>query len=272
MAATGPKEAQVYVGALVILRRWTSASSRVLFSAGVAIRPRPKEGTSMSSINRKTVALLAASLVGTCMWVSVSRANSIEVSAVTTTQTAGVWDFAYTMSLTADNTLSATNPMGTSLFVFYDILGLTGARASFTAGTTASSDWSVVIENTSGVWSGGQSQIVSQGGTALEYDLASVPNVRFQYVGGDFASIGTNADIGTAHIYSTLGPSLVQGQYAARWIGNSAGETQINSQSVLIPGEAVVASSVPLPAAAWEGLSVMLGLGFAARARRLVRG
>jgi hypothetical protein len=214
----------------------------------------------------RTVALLTAALAGVLASASVTKANSIQISGVTTTLTAGVWDYAYSMSLTANNGLSATNPNGTSMFVFYDVNGLTGPQASFTAGTTASTDWNIVVENTSGSWAGGLSSIIAQGGTNVANDSASIPNVRYQYVGAGFTPITTSA-IGTAHLYSTGAPGLY-GQYAARWVG-ATGNTQVNSQSPLMPLPA--GTTVPLPAAVWMGMSSLLGMAFFARARRRAR-
>jgi hypothetical protein len=208
----------------------------------------------------KTIALLSASLVGVFAFAAVTKANSIQISGVTTTLSAGVWDYAYSMSLTANNGLSATNPNGSSMFVFYDINGLTAPNATFTAGTTAAADWNIVVENKSGAWNSGLSSLVSQGGTNVANDLEFVPNVRFQYVGSGLTATETSA-IGTAHLYSTNAPGLF-GQYAARWIGLT-GNTEVNSQSPVMP-----ATAVPVPAAAWMGMSMLAGLGFVYRARR----
>jgi hypothetical protein len=210
--------------------------------------------------NIKTIALISASIIGVLAFASITKANSIQISGVTTTLNAGVWDYAYSMSLTANNGLSATNSNGSSLFVFYDVYGLTGAKASFSAGTTPATDWNVVIENKTGVWNAGLSSLVSQGGTNVANDLADVPNARFQYVGSGLTATETSA-IGTAHLFSTNAPGLY-GQYAARWIGLS-GNTQVNSQSPLMP-----ATSVPVPSAVWMGTSMLVGLGFFYRARR----
>jgi hypothetical protein len=210
----------------------------------------------------KYVGLLTAALAGVLASTPAAKANSIQISGVTTTLNAGVWTYAYSMSLTADNGLSATNPNGTSQFIFYDVYGLTGAKASFTAGTTAATDWNIVVENTSGSWAAGQSSLVSQGGTNVANDLANVPNVDFKYVGSGYTPTTTSA-IGIANIYSTNAPGLY-GQYAARWIGLS-GNTEVNSQSPLMPSPT---AAVPVPAAAWSGLSLLAGLGFFYRARR----
>ena len=208
----------------------------------------------------KTAALLAASLAGVLGFASATKANSIQISGVTTSNNGGVWTYSYAMSLTANNSLSATNPNGSSQFIFYDVYGLTAPKASFTAGTTAATDWSIVVENTTDVWALGKSSVVSQGGTNVANDLANVPNVRYQYVGSGFAPTTTSA-IGTANIYSANAPGLY-GQYAARWVGLT-GNTEVNSQSPLMP-----AASVPVPAAAWTGLSLLAGLGFVYGARR----
>ena len=217
----------------------------------------------------KTVSMLAAGLASVLLSASVVKANSIQISGVTTTLNAGVWDYAYSMSLTANNGISATNANGNSLFIFYDVYGLTGAKASFTAGATSTADWLTFVEPTSGSWAAGLSSVISQGGTNVANDLANVPNVRFQYVGSDYTPTSTSA-IGTAHLYSTNAPGLY-GQYAARWIGLS-GNTEVNSQSPLMPaptsGEG---QSVPLPSAAWMGVGMIAGLGFFARARRRAR-
>jgi len=220
----------------------------------------------MLSTKLKTVAVLAAGLASVLLSASVGKANSIEVGGVTTTLTAGVWDYAYSMVLSPDNSISATNPNGNSLFVFYDVIGLTGAKASFVAGTTSVSDWNIFVEPTSGNWSAGLSSIVSQGGTAVENDLAGTPNVRYQYVGRGLASGDTVSEIGTAHLYSTGAPGLY-GQFAARWIGIS-GNTQVNTQTPLMPvASSGAPQSVPLPAAVWMGVS-MIAVGFFARVRR----
>ena len=199
------------------------------------------------------MAVLAAGLASVLLSASVVKANSIQISGVTTTVSAGVWDYAYSMSLTANNGLSATNPNGNSLFVFYDLAGLTGVQASFTAGTTSVADWQIVVEPTSGSWTANLSSIIAQGGTNVANDLPNVPNVRFQYVGSGFTPTSTSA-IGTAHIYSTNAPGLY-GQYAARWIG-ATGNTQVNSQSEIMPQ----GSTVPLPSAAWMGGGLLTGL------------
>jgi len=227
-----------------------------------ASRGATMKGSPMWNKKLKTLAVLTAALAGMLASTSVTKANSIQISGVTTTLTAGVYDYAYSMSLTGNNGLSATNPNGNSLFVFYDVNGLTGSKASFTAGTTAVTDWQVVVEPFTSSWAGNLSSIVSQGGTNEANDLASIPNVRFQYVGADFSPTTTSA-IGTAHLFSTGAPGLY-GQYAARWIGLT-GNTEVNSQSPLMPGS----TSVPLPSAVWMGGS-LLGLAFFARARRRI--
>lgn len=218
----------------------------------------------------RTVALLTAGLAAALLGAPAARANSIEVGSVTTTLTAGVWDYAYSMSLSANNSISATNPDGSSMFIFYDVYGLAGVQASFISGTTATSDWNIVFENTSGNWANGQSTITAQGGSAVENDLAAYPNVRFQYVGAPFASGTSDSSIGTAHLFSTLPPGLY-GQFAARWVGIT-GNTQINTQSPLMPVVGVGAvNPTPLPSAAWMGVGSIVGLAFFARARRRAR-
>ena len=220
----------------------------------------------MLNTRLKPAAILTAALAGLLFGAPLTRANSIEVTGVTTTLTNGVWDYAYSMTLSAGNAISATNPNGSSLFIFYDVNGLTGAQASFAAGTTAVADWTPVIENTSGVWANNLSSLIAQGGTAVENDLPDVPNVRFQYVGSPLEAGTTSSALGTANIYSTQAPGLY-GQFAARWVGNSD-NTQINSQSVLLPAGGAGASAVPLPSAIWMGGSMMAGLAVFARARR----
>src|ERR1041384_2980371 len=122
-----------------------------------------KEGSIMWNKKLKAACLLTASVVGAFAGVSATRANSIEVGSVTTTLNAGVWDYAYTMVLSANNSLSLTNPFGSSLFEFFDASGLTGTKASFTSGSTPSADWHVIVENTWVNWTAGQSTILSQG-------------------------------------------------------------------------------------------------------------
>jgi hypothetical protein len=207
-----------------------------------------------------TIALLSASVAGVFAFASVTKANSIQVSGVTTTLNDGVWDTAYTMSLRANHGVSATKLNGSSLLFSYDVYGLTGTQASFTAGTTAVSDWNVVVENTSGALAGGLKSLVSQGGTNVSNDLNNVPKARFLNAGTGLTATATSA-IGTGHLYSTHAPGLY-GQYAARWIGLT-GNTEVNSQSPLMP-----ASAVPVPTAAWMGVSMLVGLGFFYRARR----
>ena len=221
----------------------------------------------MLTTKLKTAAVLTAALVGVLVGAPVTKANSIEVTGVTTTLTNGVWDYAYSMALTAGNGISSTNVNGTSEFVFYDVTGLTGTQASFASGTTATTDWHIVIQPTSGTWSNGLSSIVSQGGTAVETDLQSVPNVEFHYTGTGLTASGSNSALGTANIYSTQAPGLY-GQFAARWVGDS-GNTQINSQSVLLPtAGSGGGQAVPLPSALWMGAPLMVGLAFFARSRR----
>ena len=195
-----------------------------------------------------------------------ARGASIEIDAVTTTFNGTTWDYAYSMILTENNSLSATNPNGTSLFVFYDLTGL--ASASFTGGTTPASDWNVIQENTTGEWAGGISRIVSQGGTAVENDSATAINVRFQYVGAGFSAGPTNSAIGTAHLISSAPPGLY-GQYAARWVDANS-NTQVNTQSPLMPVAPGGAGPnvIPLPSALGMGLSSLIGLLLLARLRR----
>ena len=205
--------------------------------------------------------LLTVALAGVLAIAPAAKANSIQISGVTTTLNAGVWTYAYSMSLTAGNSLSATDPNGSSEFIFYDVYGLTGPQATFAAGTTAVSDWNIAVENTSGTWAAGLSSLVSQGGTNVANDLANVPNVRYQYVGRRLCA--------HRHLRHRHGRYLfdqcagLYGQYAARWIGID-GNTQVNSESPLQPGPTTAA--VPVPAAAWTGLSMLAGLGFFYRA------
>jgi len=197
-----------------------------------------------------------------------ARANSIEITGVNVVPIAGGFDYQYTMSLTAGNAISASNPNGNSMFVFYDLNGLFGTQASFTSGTTPSSAWSVNVEPTSGTWSNGFSTITSQAGNVQLADSAALPNVRFQYTGVDFAAVGLVSIIGTAHITSTQGP-VGFAKYAARWIDTSSSQTQINTDTPSAPGAVGAALAAPLPSAAWMGLSSIACLGvFAARRRR----
>lgn len=224
----------------------------------------------MSKKKLHIVALLTAVFAGVLLSASAARANSIEVGSVTTTLNNGLWDYAYAMTLTANNSISSTNPNGTSMFIFYDVNGLTSVQASFISGTTPASDWNIVFESTSGNWANDQSTITAQGGSAVENDLADSMNVRFQYTGLPFASGTSDSAIGTAHLFSTLPPGLY-GQFAARWVGIN-GNTQINSQSPLMPvpgGGAGIPT--PLPSAAWMGVFSVAGLALFARARRRAR-
>src|SRR5262249_41725990 len=96
-----------------------------------------------------------------------------------------------------------------SFFVFYDVGGLTPATggtvvpallppvATFTSGATPASDWLIIPELTTGSWSGGISQIISQGGIAGLPDSPVDTNIRFQYVGPGFASGASSAALGT---------------------------------------------------------------------------
>jgi hypothetical protein len=120
------------------------------------------------------------------------------------------------------------------------------------------------VEKTSNSWASDQSSTVSQGGTLMTPDLATVPNVRFQYVGAGFSSGATSSAIGTAHLFSTNVPGLF-GHYAARYVGLN-GQTEVNSDSPTMPSGS--AQVVPLPAALWMGLVSMLGLGILNRVRR----
>lgn len=213
----------------------------------------------------RTAALIA--VAAACVWggSSTARAASIGITGITTTQNNGVWDYAYSMTLGASNSLTADNTNGASQFAFYDVNGLAGAQASFTAGATATTDWGITVESTSGSWANGQSSTVAQGGTLVTPDLASIPNVRFQYVGEGYSSGATSSVIGTAHLYSTNAPGLY-GHYAARYVG-LLGKTEVNSDTPTLPGPGAV-QSVPLPSAVWMGLVSILGFGLFSRVRR----
>jgi len=214
---------------------------------------------------KKTTSALLIGLATLLAGSGAASANSIEISGVTTNFNGAAWDYAYNMTLTANNSVSATNPNGSSQFIFYDLTGLTGA--SFTSGTTPSSSWQVLQENTSGAWAGNVSSIVSQGGTAVEPDLPNLVNVRFQYTGPDFSAGASNSNIGTAHLLSTQAPGLF-GNFAARWVDANS-RTQVNTQSPIMPVPPGGAGNpVPLPSAVWMGLSSMAGLAILARARR----
>ena len=225
----------------------------------------------MITLKHKTLALTAAALAGLLWTAPAVRANSIEVDSVATSLSLGVWDYAYTMRLTAGNSISATNPNGSSLFIFYDLAGLTGPKASVDSGTVPASSWAIFIEATSGLWSNNQSSIVSQGGTAVETDLPTALNVRFQYTGPDFAAGASNSQINIVHLYSTLPPGLY-GQFAARWIGDS-GNTQVNTQSPITPNDSGggVGLPTPLPASLWMSLASIVGLAIFGRSRRRAR-
>jgi hypothetical protein len=213
----------------------------------------------------RVAAILAATLTGIWGGGPTSRAASIEISGITTSQTNGVWDFAYSMTLGANNSLTANDTNGASEFTFFDVNGLTGGKASFTAGTTATGDWKIVVEDTSGAWANNQSSTVSQGGTLVTPDLTTVPNVRFQYAGAGFNSGANPSAIGTAHLFSTNAPGLF-GHYAARYVG-LLGQTEVNSDSPTMPGNGSV-QLVPLPEALWMGLVSIAGLGILNRVRR----
>jgi len=215
----------------------------------------------------KIKALLTLSIASILAATSMARANSIEITGFSVTNTAGVFDYSYTMSLTAGNAISATNPNGNSMFVFYDLNGLTGAQATFTGGTTPSSAWSVNIENTSGVWSGGLSTIVSQAGNVQVTDSASLPNIRFQYTGPDFPAVGLVSILGTAHIISTQAPAGFA-KYAARWIDTNSGLTQINTDTPQAPGASGAGPSTPLPSSAAMSSLALGGLAMFAFNRR----
>src|SRR4051812_24420850 len=129
----------------------------------------------------KIKTLLTLSVAGILAATSMARANSIEITGFTVTPISGGFDYQYTMSLTAGNAISATNPNGTSMFVFYDVNALFGTKASFTAGTTPSNAWNVVFENTTANWTnanGGTSIITSQGAGAVISDSDQLTNVR----------------------------------------------------------------------------------------------
>jgi hypothetical protein len=223
------------------------------------------KGTTMWTEKLKVAAVLAATLTGIWGGVPHARAASIEISGINTTQSNGVWDYAYSMTLGANNSLTANDTNGASQFTFFDVNGLTGSKASFKAGTTAATDWNVVVENTTGAWANNQSSTVSQGGTLVSPDLSLVPNVRFQYVGAGFSAGANPSAIGTAHLYSTNAPGLF-GHFAARYVG-LLGQTQVNSDSPTLPGNDSM-QSVPLPQALWMGLVSIAGLGILNRVRR----
>jgi hypothetical protein len=210
-------------------------------------------------------AFIAAATMGAGGGGLTACAASIAISGITTTQTNGVWDYAYSMTLGANNSLTADTTHGASQFTFYDVNGLTGSKASFTAGTTATKDWTITVENTTGTWANGASSTASQGGTLVTPDQADVPNVRFQYVGAGLNSGASSSVIGTAHLYSTNAPGLF-GHYAARDVG-MLGQTEVNSDTPTLPGSGTV-QLVPLPAALWMGLVSIAGLGILNRVRR----
>ena len=93
-----------------------------------------------------------------------------------------------------------------------------------------------------------------------------LPRLLPPYELGLFA---TDSAIGIAHIYSTGAPGLY-GQYAARWIGLT-GNTEINSQSPLMPVPTAGVASTPLPSALWMGVTSIVGMAFFARSRRRAR-
>jgi hypothetical protein len=247
---------------LAALVTTTRVGQQLLLSPriGISSSRASKKGTTM--FGKKTSSLLIA-LAAIVAGTGAASANSIEIEGVTTTFNGSSWDYAYNMSLTANNSVSATNPNGSSQFIFYDLTGMTGA--SFTSGTTPSSSWQIFQENTSGAWANNVSSIVSQGGTAVEPDLPNLVNVRFQYVGPDFSAGANNSAIGTAHLLSTQAPGLF-GNFAARWVDANS-RTQVNTQSPQMPVPPAGAS-VPLPSAVWMGLSSLAGLAVVARARR----
>lgn len=213
----------------------------------------------------RVAAILAATLTGIWGGELTSRAASIEISGFTTTQSNGVWDYAFSMTLGTNNSLTANDTNGASQFTFFDINGLTGNKASFTAGTTATRDWNIVVENTTGTWANNQSSTVSQRGTLVTPDLSTVPNVRFQYAGPGFSSGANPSALGTVHLFSTNAPGLF-GHFAARYVG-LLGQTQVNSDSPTVPGTGTL-QSVPLPQALWMGLWSIAGLGILNRVRR----
>jgi hypothetical protein len=219
----------------------------------------------------RNVGILAAAVAGALMGASGVHANSIEIlvgsPVVTPLPSGGGFDWAYSISLTATDGITAAHAADAgrliggssgSVFSFYDLGGLVNpAVADRPAGYTVGSFGFF----TGGAWTASNQavtgSIASEGGIYTPLVDNGNLNEVFVYTGANFtAPAGPNTTLGVAHIYSTLGPaSASTTNFGARWIDSDTVTSNVNSQVPLGP------RAIPVPAAAWAGLSTLSGLG-----------
>ena len=218
----------------------------------------------------KKLGILAAAVVGTVLSIGSANASSIQASAPVVDAVAPVggfhsWD--YVITLTSGNGLTdGLRPGETtkgSLFVFYDLDGLApnsgGTAIGWVSGGTG---WSSgVIESQTNVGQG----IGNVGSDPPTTDASTTDdgrsNVRFNYTSTTDTAPGGTVVLGTVRIWSSV--------TLANLIGFLARDTQPNPISGGSPNPLGVANNwitsgpriVPVPAAAWMGLSTLSGLG-----------
>jgi hypothetical protein len=216
----------------------------------------------------KSLMVAAVALAGLAFGAGQASANSIEitVSSPVVTPIAGGFDWAYDLVLTPSNRVVSADPTpsatSTTVFdnsvggstgsvgVFFDIVGLFGVP--FFTGTvdTPTADWAVVVE-------GGSSPIISDSSTLSLAD-GGLPNVVVKYIGTGFTNTtASNVTLGTLH-FSSIGGLTGAGtiKFGARDYDPRTGVAVTNTNSQSTIGPAVI----PVPAAAWMGLSTLAGL------------
>jgi hypothetical protein len=210
-----------------------------------------------------------------------TKANSIVPSFVSATFNGVDFTYVYSVSENAPNstnqsridsgtasTLTAAG--GTALTTngdFFELIDFGGYVAgSATSGllTVGGASWSISVTN---------GQLIPVTGATVPDGAA--PDIIFQYVGtggGTLSAqsivtpVGLDLALGTITLHSTIAPTTL----ADRYVGQDFNTTTPGSQTAnngFVDGP----TAVPLPSAAWMGLSTLLAAGVVAGIRKRVR-
>ena len=211
----------------------------------------------------KSLGLLAAAVAGLLLSVSAAKANTIQ-SIQTSSGTLGS-NFVYNFSIqiTPNNGLSGTVDPNQSGLVILDFPGAISATLSKSGSdVTNTSDWGVGVATGGGLAGSGQALLNTSwvpstftmggflGGASFT-DSATVNNIVLVYSGAGLAVVGAQT-------------SLIHLQVISSTLLNTTLQSVSRNTTTSVANEVdsfPVAVSVPVPAAAWAGLSMLAGLG-----------
>jgi hypothetical protein len=210
---------------------------------------------------RKLTSLLALGVAAALGFAGTAKANTIQpILKSISGPVAGSFTYVFDLQLTPNNGLSSNATHPSSLTIF-DFGVVSTATVSAVAGdVTAAADWtpSTALSGSSlpnmsiNTPSAGQTTLFGDSNSVTANDSTSLSNVTVRYGGATLASSASQRSL----INLTVVSSLVPGAVLQSLSMNTALGT-IN-QADTFP---VVTSAVPVPAAAWAGLSMLGSMG-----------